>query len=658
MGAKKSIELFMGKKLIYKLLVIGACIVIASFAVFSIYSDRYQSYQITKNLEMNAHELGNTATGSISNWLNGRVLLLQNLSQNLGQYHDPDEIRPLLKRDSLANTFFSVYYGQSDGVHTNNTGRPLAAGYDPRKRPWYQLAEKAQALALTEPYVDAGAGGQLVLTIAAPVRGADGGMAGVAGADLKLDTLYKILNAVGFGGMGHAFLVNADGKVLVHPKADLVMKPLAEAFDGPAPAIDGKFTATSENGRDVLVTFFPVEGVPSIKWYVGLVIDQEQAFSSLRQFRISAVITTIMAVVAMIVLLGLAIHAVVSRPLNRMTGVMGGLAAGDLRISIPDLDRLDEIGAMAQAVRVFKDNAHEVERLASEKAAEQARREERMRRLEELNTRFDARIGGLIGALSGAAADMEQTAQSMSSLAASSKQQTVSVASATEQMSGNVEGVASAAEELSASISEIGRQAQTSLEIAAQAVDGARHTDETVQALASGARKVGDVVSLIRDIAEQTNLLALNATIEAARAGEAGKGFAVVANEVKALASQTARATEEITQQIADMQAVTRDAVQSIQHISSTIDEINHISTDITRAVDQQGVATVEIARNTHEAAMGTRDVSERAVHLQNSAQETGGTADMVLHSANRVAQHSEEIRTEITHYLEGIKAC
>ncbi|MDQ2102457.1 methyl-accepting chemotaxis protein [Azospirillum isscasi] len=656
MSAASAAHTVSEERLIGKILAIAAAVVIFSFSVFSIYNDIYQSRSITSRVHEQTRELGGAAVGSIRNWLDGRILLVENLAQNLPGYRDPEQIRPLLRRDSLANTFFSIYYGQADGVHTNNSGRPLSAGYDPRQRPWYKAATAANASVLTEPYIDAGAGGNLVLTIATPVRAGGGETLGVTGADLKLDTLTRILGSVGFGGIGHAFLINAEGKVLIHPDSAKVMKPMSELFSGPSPKLDGGVSETVLDGREMLVTFFPVEGLPSVKWLVGLAIDKSDAYAELTQFRVSATVVTVVSVIAMLGLLGWALHAVVSKPLLNMTRVMGRLASGTLSVDIPGGERRDEIGAMARAVKVFKDNAHEVARLAQAEAAETARKEARMRRLESLNAAFEAQVSRALGQLSTTAAEMENVSQAMSSLAAGSQQQTQSVAAATVQMSSNVEGVAAAAEELSASIFEIGRQVQTSLRVANQAVDGARHTSNTVAALSEGAQKVGDVVSLIADIAAQTNLLALNATIEAARAGEAGKGFAVVANEVKVLATQTARATEDISAQIADMQAATKGTVASIQGISATITEMNGISSDIATAVEQQGAATSEIARNTHGAAEAAREISGRADHLRDAAGETGDTAQRVLTSAHEVTRQLTAIKNEIGGFLREIK--
>jgi methyl-accepting chemotaxis protein len=345
------------------------------------------------------------------------------------------------------------------------------------------------------------------------------------------------------------------------------------------------------------------------------------------------------------------------RPLHEMSGLMERLAKGDLEISIVGTGREDEIGTLARSLAVFKDNAVESQRLAAAQEAERRVKEERAQRLETLTRDFEGKVGQLVGALSSAATELEATAQGMSSTAEQTNQQSMTVASAAEQASTNVQTVATAAEELSSSIAEIGRQVAQSAKIAGEAVDEARRTDTTVQALAEGAQKIGDVVTLIQDIAGQTNLLALNATIEAARAGEAGKGFAVVASEVKSLANQTAKATEEIASQIGQIQGATKDAVAAIQGIGSIIGEISQIAATIAAAIEEQGAATQEIARNVSQAAHGTQEVTSNIAGVKEAATMTGAAAGQVLGSAGELAKQAEQLTSEVNAFLGGVKA-
>ena len=345
-------------------------------------------------------------------------------------------------------------------------------------------------------------------------------------------------------------------------------------------------------------------------------------------------------------------------PLKAMTAAMKRLAENDTKVEIPGLGRRDEIGVMAKAVEVFKENAIERQRLEEEKLESEAKAlAEKRRAAAALADEFQSKVGHRLQSLAAAATEMEATAQSMTATANQTTSQSVSVASAAEQTSANVQTVAVATEELSSSIREIAEQVAKSSSIAGRAAQEAKRTDGTVQALAGAAQKIGDVVALISNIAGQTNLLALNATIEAARAGEAGRGFAVVASEVKELANQTSKATEEIGAQIASIQEETRTAVSAIQTIGSTIDEMNAISAGVAAAMEEQGAATQEIARNVQQAAQGTQVVTGSILDVKQGAGETGSAAAQVLGAAQELARHSEDLGREVDGFLAGIKA-
>ena len=345
-----------------------------------------------------------------------------------------------------------------------------------------------------------------------------------------------------------------------------------------------------------------------------------------------------------------------AKPVVLMTAAMQRLAEGDYEVEIPGRNRGDEIGEMSGAVQVFKENAIERVRL-EEDAAENRAVEEKRQAMHSMADDFQSKVGSIVESVSSSATEMQGTAQSMSSTAEETNSQATVVAAASEQATANVQTVASASEELSTSIEEIGRQVAQSSEISGKAVEEGNRANETIQALAQEAGKIGDVVELINDIASQTNLLALNATIEAARAGDAGKGFAVVASEIKNLASQTAKATDEISVQITGVQSATQEAVESISNIGRIIGEISEIAGTIASAVEEQGAATQEISRNVQQAAQGTKEVSSNITGVSQAAGETGAASAQVLSAAGTLSEQSELLRKEVDTFLNEVRA-
>jgi methyl-accepting chemotaxis protein len=379
----------------------------------------------------------------------------------------------------------------------------------------------------------------------------------------------------------------------------------------------------------------------------------EQTYLSARLWIVGALMLAALVCVAA----GLAIVAGVSRPIRGMTETMARLAKHELETEIVGVGRKDEIGHMAAAVQVFRDSMVEADRLAAAQRTEEEKKEERRRRIEAAVATFDQTVRGLLETLASASTELRSTAESMASIAEEASRQSTAVSAASEQASANVQTVASATEEMAASIGEISRQVGQSNDVSGRAVQQAGRTDATIQELAGAAQKIGEVVQLINDIAAQTNLLALNATIEASRAGDAGRGFAVVAAEVKSLAQQTARATDEIAAQIAGMQTATRSAVDAIRSISDTIREMSAIAGTIAGAVEEQSATSKEITRNTQEAARGTEDVTRNIAGVSQAAQDTGAAATQVLGASDMLSRQSEGLRKEVANFLAEIRS-
>ena len=498
--------------------------------------------------------------------------------------------------------------------------------------------------------------------ISTPLLDDDGALVGVLVFQMPIGQMNALMNQTdGLGETGETYIVGDDLLMRSDSRFSdgstiLVRTIETESARAAAAGQSGVARTHDYRGVPVLSAFAAVDFLGT-RWGVVAEQDIDEALASVVQMR-NRLIGQLVVVLAVISGLGILIGRSISRPVVEMTAAMDALAAGNNDIEVPSRHRTDEIGHMASAVQVFRDNAVRMDQMRAEQeqAQEQAEAEKReaMRVLAE---GFEARVGGVVRSVASSATELQSTAESMAAISDETSHQSSTVAGASEQATANVDNMASAASQLGSSIGEISQQVQRQADMAAQAASAAETSNDQVRGLAERATGIGEVVGLITGIAEQTNLLALNATIEAARAGDAGRGFAVVAGEVKSLANQTAAATERIAKQIKEIQEETGSTVDAIRLINEQIDAMKDVAAAVASAIEEQNAATQEIGRNAREASEGTRQVSGAIAGVTQAAAEAGQGASDVLSAASELSRQADTLSKEVGAFIDRVRA-
>ncbi len=553
-----------------------------------------------------------------------------------------------------AGRYVPYYYNAADGT----VGiEPLIMTVEAGIEGWYLQPLANNRTTLVAPYIYPVEGKDVLMsTVSVPIMGEGTGI-GIATVDFDMTKLQQALAEIKPLGAGEVMLVSDAGTWASH--ADPKSLGQAVADGDPVKAwlgADQLVEANDERGNRYFVMPVTFHGAAET-WKVIIRVPEAAIIGGAVQ---AAMVNA--AVIVAILLAGVVLFwwmgGAMARPIIGLAAITRAISDGDLDRDIPDTARKDELGDLSRAVAVLRDGQIERRRLAEEQEATKRNAEaERKRVMLDLADRLDANVKRVLGSVEMSVKGLQDDAQSMSRIAAASSQQVVAVSSATQQASANVQTVAASSEELSTSIAEISSQVAKSTAVAHDAVEEIGQANVIMGGLVESSQKIGAVIRLINDIAEQTNLLALNATIEAARAGEAGKGFAVVASEVKNLANQTSKATEEITGQISTMRNATDEVAKAMGNVTATIQQVNEISSSIAAAVEEQSAATREISTNAQQAALGTNQVSDNIGGVADAATQTGESANRVLGATQTLAQETSALAREVESFIAQIRS-
>ncbi|MCF5245066.1 HAMP domain-containing protein [Pseudomonas syringae] len=613
-----------------KILLAAALIVVVAFSVFIVINDYRQRQSLKSSVKSELQQLGTLTTQNIQTWLESRIQLLQSMSQQVAV--DGKELPQLQRAIGLptySDNFQLSYFGSTEGVMFSVPAGNRPADYDPRARGWYKVAQNAPGTIVTEPYI-AASSGKLVMTIATPVK-IQNQLAGVAGADISLDSVSKIINSLNFDGHGYAFLVSAEGKILVHPDSKLVLKNINEAYPVNTPKIATGVTEIDSGKQPEIISFTPVQGVATANWYVALVLEQDSAYAMLTEFRTSAITAMVVVVMVIILLLGLLIR-VLMQPLHQMGRAMRDIAdgEGDLtkRLAITSHD---EFGALAESFNHFVERIHTSIREVASTAAQLGEVATRVVKVSNASMSNSDQQANRTESVAAAINELGAAAQEIAQNAARTSQQSSDASGLASDGQGVVQQTIKAMNELSGKISE---------------------SCVNIESLNGKTANIGQILEVITSISQQTNLLALNAAIEAARAGEAGRGFAVVADEVRNLAHRTQDSAQQVQKMIEELQVGAREAVVNMTESQRQSEDSVGIANlagerlgSVTRRIEEINGMNQSVAAATEEQTSVVESINVDITHINTLNQQGVDNLRQTLEACNSLEEQAARLQ-------------
>nr|WP_019410215.1 methyl-accepting chemotaxis protein [Pseudomonas psychrophila] len=613
----------------HKILLAASLIVIAAFSLFTLYNDYLQRNAIRHNLDNYLHEMGSVTANNIQTWLGGRILLVENLAQSIAINPDPSQTASLLEQKALTSTFMADYFGDNQGGFTIRPDSKMPDGFDPRTRPWFKDAINSSGASLTEPYIDA-VTGQMIISIGAAAK-KTGKTLGVVGADLSLQTITDSINALNFNGLGYAFLVSGDGKILVHPDKALITKYLKDIYPQDTPTISTQISEIQVDGKTRIVTFTPIKGLGTVNWSIGLSVDKEKAFAALSTFRTSALIATFIAVISIIALLGLLIRMLL-QPLHVMTRAMQNIAEGEgdltRRLAV---NSKDEFGTLGSAFNHFVERVHTS-----------------MREVSSATEHVNEVALRVVSASNASMLNSDEQAS-----------RTNSVAAAINELGAAAQEIASNAAQASHQASDARGLAQEGQQVVERSINSMQQLSQMlgtssghIESLNDKTVNIGQILEVITSISQQTNLLALNAAIEAARAGEAGRGFAVVADEVRNLAHRTQESAQQVQTMIEELQVSARASVSTMEesqrHSADSVEIANRAGErliSVTERIGEIDGMNQSVATATEEQTSVVESINMDITEINTLNQEGVENLQSTLRACNDLEQQAARLK-------------